>query len=236
MFDKILINNKKATSHMSKKRCIAEACRITDLVFTELVKDFSFLNEKEVSDYILKKFKEHKVTPAYPPIVANNCSVIHPKPRKKRLQRGFLLLDFGAKYKGYCADMTRMLFIGTPTKKEEQLYKLVRHCQEQTVKQVKISASCADLDVYARTLLKEYKRYFGHALGHGVGKKVHISPTLRPTSQELLKAGDIITIEPGIYIKEHHREVGIRVEDTLYVGKKVELLTKSPRKLICIHS
>lgn len=217
---------------MSKKSCIAKACHITDLIFKELLANFAFTTEKDIDRFIRKRFKQYKVKPAYPPIVANNCSIIHPKPRKKKLKRGFLVLDFGAKYKGYCADMTRTLFIGKANPKEKKLYNLVKACQWKCVQKVRVGASCADLDVYARVLLKEYKKYFVHALGHGVGKKIHESPTLRPTSPEILKKGEIVTIEPGIYIKANKKETGIRIEDTLYVGNKVTALTKSPRQLI----
>ena len=220
---------------MSKKSCIQKACKITDLIFKELLADFHFTTEKDIDAFIRKRFKFYNVKPAYPPIVANNCAVIHPKPRKKKLKRGFLVLDFGAKYDGYCADMTRTLFIGKATAAEKNLYNLVKTCQWKCVRRVRIGANCADLDVHARVLLKDYKKYFVHALGHGVGKKVHELPTLRPTSQEILKKGDIITIEPGIYFKQGKKEVGIRIEDTLAVGDTVKLLTKSPRHLIEIE-
>ena len=220
---------------MSKKSCIQQACKITDAIFKEIFSNFTFKTEKDVEKFILKRFRDHKVKPAYPPIVANNNATIHAKPRDKKLAKGFLVLDFGCKYKGWCSDITRTIFIGKPSKKERQLYNLVLNCQQKTIKKVKPGASCADLDIYSRVLLKEYKRYYVHALGHGVGKKVHTPPTLRPTGQANLKKGDIITIEPGIYIKKGKKEFGIRVEDTLYVGRKAEVLSKTTRKLVCVQ-
>ena len=217
---------------MSKKSCIAKACEITDSIFKEIFTNFNFKTEKDVEKFILKRFRDHKVKPAYPPIVANNNATIHAKPRNKKFSRGFLVLDFGCKYNGWCSDITRTLFVGKPSKKEKKLYNLVLNCQKKCIKKVKVGASCADLDIHSRVLLKEYKRFYNHALGHGVGKKVHTSPTLRPTSPEFLKKGDIITIEPGIYIKNKKEELGIRVEDTLYVGKKVEVLSKVTRRLV----
>ena len=216
---------------MSKYSSTKRACEITDTIFNEIVDNFNFKTEKEIERYILKRFRDFKVKKAYPPIAANNSSVIHAKPRKKKLKRGFLILDFAAKYNGYCADMARTLHIGKASANEKKLYNLVRSCQERSLASVKAGINCCDLDVDARVMLGKYKRFFSHSLGHGVGKKIHMGPKISPASKDVLKKTDIITIEPGVYIKEKNRELGIRIEDTVDVASR-KSLTKSTKNFL----
>src|SRR3989338_6195559 len=117
---------------MSKYLSIKKACEITDTIFNEIVDNFDFMTEKEIERYILKRFRDFKVKKAYPPIAANNSSVIHAKPRNKTLKNGFLILDFAAKCNGYCADMTRTLHMGRASAGERKLYNLVRTCQQRS--------------------------------------------------------------------------------------------------------
>ena len=217
---------------MNKINAITKACAINDTIFKELTDTFCFKTEKEIEQFILKRFKQHNVKPSYPPIVANNNANIHPKPRKKKLERGFIVLDFACTYKGWCSDMTRMLFVGTPTKHEKKVYNLVLACQQKCVNKVKPGTRVADLDLYARSLLGKYKPYFKHSLGHGIGRKIHEQPKISIFSDEIIKKNDVITIEPGIYVKHKKKEMGIRVEDTIVVGRKNKILTKSTKKLV----
>ncbi len=214
-----------------KKRAIL-ACRVDDSIFEGIIANFdSFKTEQDIEGYILQNFKKNKMSSSYPPIVANNNSIVHAKPRNKKLARGFLVLDFGAKYQGMCSDMTRTLFIGKAKKNEKELYNLVKNCQEKCIKKVKIGISCKELHEYSIRLLGKYAKYFPHALGHGIGSKVHKKPRISFKSNEIIKEG-IIAIEPGIYIKHRNEDFGIRIEDTLYLGKSIEILTKSSKNLI----
>src|SRR3989344_6672440 len=218
---------------MNKLASIKKACEINDIIFKEIINNFNFKTEKDINNYIRKRFHDFKVKRAYPPIVANNNSTIHPKPRNKKLQRGFLLLDFGCKFNGYCSDMTRTLFLGVPNNYEKMIYNLVLNCQNKCIKKLKINYPYCDLELYARNLLKDHKQYFTHSLGHGVSKKIHDLPRVSIVSRDKIKKNDIITIEPGIYFK-NKKEVGIRVEDTIYIGSRIEVLSKSQKNLIRI--
>lgn len=223
----------KKRNSMNKVESIRRACEINDSIFSEIVNNFNFKTEKELEKYILKRFRQEGVSKAYNPIVANNNSVIHAKPREKRFSKGFLVLDFGCKFNGWCSDMTRTIFIGTAGKKEKMLYELVLNCQKRCVKKVKAGVETFDLEVYSRKLLGNYRKYYKHTLGHGVGRKVHTSPWYGSTTTDVLKAGDVVTIEPGIYIKNKNKGFGIRVEDTIFVKKNgCEVLCNSPKKLI----
>ena len=217
---------------MDKYQSIKRACEINDAIFREIIKKFNFRTEKELANFILKKLKEFKLSKSFDPIVANNNSVIHPKPRNKKFERGFCIIDFGSRYKGFCSDITRTVFLGKANKRERDLYNLVLSCQKGCIRKVDTGVRCKDLYYYAVKLLGKRSKFFTHSLGHGVGKKIHIRPKLGPKSSEVLRKGDIITIEPGIYIKRKGKELGIRIEDTLQVGNKVEILTKSPKRLI----
>ena len=131
--------------------------------------------------------------------------------------------------------MTRTIFLGDPNKSERMLYNLVLGCEKKCINRLKIGMNYCDLELYARISLKNYKQYFTHNLGHGVGKKIHDLPKIGIISNDKVKKDNIITIEPGIYFK-NKKEIGIRIEDTVYIGNKIRILSKASRKLISIKS
>lgn len=221
------------------------ACRITDAIFTKICarQDLTQMTEMELGDFILKEIKKRKLRPSFPPIVTSGPRAgndIHPKPSDKKLQ-GFVIIDFGVRYEGYCSDITRTIFIVQrkngkifkPTKDQKVMYTQVLRSYKMSMKMVKEGVRCADLDIKARKVLGKYQKYFIHMLGHGVGKRIHEEPKIFcKLEKPVLEAGMIITIEPGIYIKN---KLGIRIEDTILVTKHgFESLTKSPTKLLVI--
>lgn len=210
-------------------------CVITDKIYALILQHFSqFKTEKDVARFVTKQFRMHNVKPAFRTIVANNSAEIHHWPTKNKLQRGFVIIDMGARDKGISCDMSRTFFIGKPTKKERALYELVRKCQEKCCRKVRAGMWGNDLDAYARKILGGHKKYFLHSLGHGVGERIHQKPWISAKRPCQINKGDFITIEPGIYIKGKP-PIGIRIEDTLYVGKKEEILTSSTKKLVCVN-
>ncbi|MEK6907319.1 MAG: M24 family metallopeptidase [Nanoarchaeota archaeon] len=219
---------------MDKVNFVRKACSINDVIFKEIIKNFNFKTEKDIVKYIKKRFRNFKVKQAFPTIAANNNKTIHAKPRNKKLERGFLILDFGCKYKSYCSDMTRTIFLGKPNKYEKMLYNLILNCENKCIKKLKINYPYCDLEIYSRLLLKNYKQYFLHSLGHGIGKKIHDLPRISIVSNDKVKKNEIITIEPGIYFKRGNKETGIRIEDTVYIGKKIEVLSNSNKELVSL--
>ena len=151
---------------------------------------------------------------------------------EKKIKKGELVvIDLGAVYKGYRADMTRTLVVGKPSKKQEKIFNIVREAQEKAFQSVKSGKKAKDIDAIARNFIKEagYGEYFVHGLGHGVGLNVHEPPTLNSESKDKLKAGNVVTIEPGIYIPGFG---GVRIEDTVLVKRRgAERLTKGPYAL-----
>tara|TARA_Y100000034_G_scaffold135543_1_gene207919 strand:- start:2569 stop:3240 length:672 start_codon:yes stop_codon:yes gene_type:complete len=219
---------------MGKVENIKKACEINDLIFDEITNNFNFKTERDLEKYILKRFRQLGASGrAYRPIVACNNSVIHAKPRDKKFSKGFLVLDFGCKFNGWSSDMTRTIFIGKANKKEKELYDLVLNCQRKCVLKVKAGVATFDLEVLSRRLLGDYKKYYKHTLGHGVGRNVHTAPWFGILRNDVLKEGDVMTIEPGIYIKNKKENFGIRVEDTILVKKSGrEVLCKASKKFI----
>src|SRR3989344_4225779 len=141
---------------------------------------------------------------------------MHYKAKNSKIKKGFLVIDFGVKYKGYYSDETRTIYMGKPTKKEIKDYNKLLKIQKKIISLVKPGNYYCDLDIKARLLLGKDKIYFNHSLGHGIGKKTHQSPKIGPTSKDKIKINDIVTIEPGIYKKDY----GIRIEDTILIRKK----------------
>jgi Xaa-Pro aminopeptidase len=146
--------------------------------------------------------------------------------------KGFLILDFGIKYKSYLSDMTRTLYLGKPSAKEIELYNKVLKVQEACIDKAKIGLNAGKLYNYSIKLFGKDAKYFIHGLGHGVGVEIHERPSLGLKSQDTFVKGCVFTIEPGYYNQE--TGIGIRIEDTIFLGEKKEVLTKSAKKLVCI--
>lgn len=141
----------------------------------------------------------------------------HAVPRPHKLQKDSpLVIDMGLILDGYCSDMTRTICLGTPDKKFKEVHRIVRMAQLAGIKAVRAGATGQQVDRAARRIITEagYGKYFGHALGHGVGMAVHEEPRVSLKSRRKLKAGMVITIEPGIYIPGWG---GIRLEDMVVV-------------------
>jgi len=166
---------------------------------------------------------------AFETIVASGvCSAFpHGGCSDKEIREGDLVVvDVGATYKFYRSDMTRTLVAGKPSEKQKKLYQIVKTAQEKAFEALKPNVKAADVDGVARKVIADagYGEYFVHSLGHGVGLEVHEPPTLSPDSKDVLAAGNVVTVEPGIYLVGYG---GIRIEDTVLIQKNgAEKLTK----------
>ena len=212
---------------------IARACRITDEIFSEIISLFRFTTERELMLHIRREIKKRGLREAFPPIVSGGARAgneIHPKSTRAILE-GFVIIDFGVRVNGYCSDMTRTIFVGSPTAKDRALYALVLKAKTAGAKCAKPNTKCAAADAAARAVLGSYKKYFIHTLGHGVGKRIHEMPRMYfKRTEDVFLEGMAVTIEPGIYIP---KKLGIRIEDTYVVEKKgLRALTRSPQKLL----
>ena len=186
-------------------------------------------------EYLMTLYGSEK-TP-FPTILISGAktSMPHGTPNYKAIDNGdFITFDFGAVVNGYCSDMTRTVAVGEVTSEMRKVYDTVLHAQMTAVEYAKPGISGAELDGVARNIIDNagYGSYFGHALGHGVGIEVHEEPRVSPNNKRNLETGNVITIEPGIYIPG---VFGVRIEDMLYIDRISSVnLTSYSKKLIIL--
>ncbi len=174
---------------------------------------------------------------AFETIAVSGCasSLPHGVPSNVKLRKGFLTMDFGAKYKGYCSDMTRTVVIGKADEEIKKVYNTVLSAQLAALDKIQSGMLCSDADEIARSVIREagYGPAFGHSLGHGVGMFIHESPSVSPKAGEdsRLAPGHVVTVEPGIYLEGKY---GCRIEDMITIKEdgSVYNFTKSPKNLI----
>ncbi len=148
-------------------------------------------------------------------------------------KRGFVTLDFGIIHKGYCSDMTRTVYLGSPRPGDRKAYEAVLEAQEAAVNAVAPGVSCAEVDEAARSILRRegLGEAFTHSTGHGVGLEIHEPPRVGVGQATRLVPGMVVTIEPGVYLAG---QFGIRIEDMVEVtrsGSKV-MTAAAPKALI----
>ena len=164
-------------------------------------------------------------------------SMPHGVPRNVKLEQGFLTMDFGAKVDGYCSDMTRTIVLGSADDAMKRLYNTVLDAQMAALEMICEGVECRGVDKVARDLIDNagYRGCFGHSLGHGVGMYIHESPRFSSSAPEgeLLRRGNVVTVEPGIYIAGKY---GCRIEDMIAIDCEGNMInfTKSPKELIVI--
>jgi len=192
------------------------------------------MSEVEVANRLEFKMRELGADgSSFPTIVASgmNSFNAHHIPSERRISEGdILLIDFGAKYKGYCSDITRTYFIGTPPSEFMERYEAVLNAQMRAMEYMRQGVAFERPDIEARKVLKEagLLEYFVHSLGHGVGLEIHEDIRLLVGRGGLMEEGMTVTDEPGIYIRGWG---GIRIEDTVLVSKSkgIALTEKLPK-------
>ncbi len=165
-------------------------------------------------------------------LFGENTSMPHGVPSDRTLGSGeFVLMDFGAVVDGYHSDMTRTVCMGKPSKEMEQVYAIVLQAQQEAIAYARAGIMGRELDKVARDYITEkgYGKAFGHSLGHGVGLEIHEYPNAAQSQKTILAVGNIITIEPGIYLPNRF---GVRIEDFVQITENgCENLTKFPKNL-----
>jgi Xaa-Pro aminopeptidase len=173
----------------------------------------------------------------FEPIVASGpgSALPHAASSSKRIQAGDLvILDFGAVVNGYAADFTRTVVIGKPSDKQKEMNEVVHAALQLSESTTKPGIIGKNLDQVARNYLKQrgYAQFFMHSLGHGVGLAVHGLPRIGELSNDPLEVGNVIALEPGVYLPEIG---GVRIEDDFVVTQEgVENLTTFPRELFSV--
>ncbi len=162
---------------------------------------------------------------------SENSAIPHHNPSERKLKKGDnILIDCGAKFKGYHSDMTRNFIFGTAKPNFINKYNLCLQAQNETLKQYKVGTKIKNLEKSCRKILGSEEKYFIHSLGHGVGLDIHEAPKISTKNNEKLKENQVVTCEPGLY---YHNEFGIRIEDILVIkNNNPEILSKTSKELI----
>lgn len=200
---------------------IKKACEITDKCF-EFLKNYIKIGmtEREIA-YKIEEFfiKNGAEGLSFKPIVASgaNSSMPHSIATDKKIEEGdIILIDLGCKYKGYCSDMTRTIFMGKMDDTIKTAYDVVLGVQERAISQMQDGVNIKNITKEAEQELKINRFDILHALGHGVGLDVHENPVLTSKYDNVLKENMVIAVEPGVYVP---KSFGIRIEDTVLITK-----------------
>ncbi|HOF04787.1 MAG TPA: Xaa-Pro peptidase family protein [Syntrophales bacterium] len=171
---------------------------------------------------------------SFPTIVAAgpNAALPHARPGDRKLAAGEpVIIDFGAVSDGYHSDETCTFVLGPPPAELRKVYGIVKEAHDRAVAAIRAGVSCREIDAVARRHIEAqgYGDHFSHGTGHGVGLDVHEAPRLSPLSDQVLAAGMVVTVEPGIYLPGRW---GVRLEDMVLVREDgAEVLTKIPKEL-----
>ena len=170
-------------------------------------------------------------------VSGKNSSKPHGVPTDKKIENGdFITMDFGAVVDGYHSDMTRTVAVGRISDFQSKVYSVVLEAQLKAIEAALPGARCADVDAAARSVIEKegFGKAFSHSVGHGVGLEIHEEPVVSSKSTAQLQTGNIITVEPGIYLPD---QFGVRIEDMLYITANGNAnLTKAPKKLTVLNN
>lgn len=168
-------------------------------------------------------------------VAGENSSKPHGVPGDRHVCNGdFITMDFGAVVNGRHSDMTRTVVLGRPDEEQKAVYDIVLRAQRAGLEVLRAGLPCAKADGVVRDLIGDagYGKCFGHGTGHGVGAEIHERPLLNTRTREVLMEGDVVTVEPGIYLPG---KFGVRIEDMAFITSNGSIdLTTAPKQLICL--
>ncbi len=192
--------------------------------------------EREVAVALEREMVERGASsPSFGSIVAAGPQGAHPHAQRRdvEIRRGdMVVIDWGALVHGYCSDCTRTVAAGRPDGEAEEIYELVLEAQLAGVEAIRAGAAAREVDSTARAVIEAAGQgdYFGHGLGHGVGLDIHEAPRLSQRAEDALEEGNVVTVEPGVYLPGRF---GVRIEDLVAVtATGGEILTSVSKELI----
>ncbi|CAM3997030.1 M24 family metallopeptidase [Pseudoalteromonas byunsanensis] len=232
-----LIEAQRAIKDEWETNCIKKAAAIADIALADMLNQVSVgVTEKELAtelDYKMKKLGSDGVSFETILLFAKRSALPHGKPSDAKLNhQDLLLVDFGAVVNGYRSDMTRTYVFGEPTTVQQQMFDTVLSAQQAALAKVKAGVDCKYLNHCSDEVLFSagYQDYAGKGLGHGVGLFLHEVPFINSKTDYTLRAGNVITIEPGVYLPHLG---GVRIEDDILVTETgFEYLTNAPKSFI----
>lgn len=229
-----LVDMLRVVKYQDELKLLKQAIEITDQAFEEV--SFQIkpgIRESEIAWSLEKAMRERGAEAlAFDIIVGagSNAALPHHRADDTVISNGqSVVIDMGAQFEGYCADLTRTVFVGQPDEKLRHIYDIVLGAQRVAIEGVKVGMTGGDLDQMARKVISEagYGDNFGHSLGHGVGLAVHEFPRVGPNSTDLIDEGMVFTIEPGIYLSGLG---GVRIEDIVLVKNGIAEVVSRAKK------
>lgn len=217
-----LVEGLRRVKDANELAAIAAAAEIADEAYRFAIEPgLAGRTEREVALAAEQRIRELGAEPAFPTIVAAgpNGALPHADPGDRPIAEGDLVVfDMGAKLDGYCSDCTRTFAAGEPSEGARSVYTVVLRAQEEALGAIHAGIEGKALDAVAREAIAEagHAEHFGHGLGHGVGLDVHEDPRVSLRSEDTIESGEVVTIEPGIYVPG---EIGVRIEDLVVVER-----------------
>jgi Xaa-Pro aminopeptidase len=215
-----LVESLRRNKDAGEQAAIEAASKIADEVWLWSVeRGLAGRSERDVARAAEARIRELGGDPSFAAIVAAgpNSALPHAEPGERVIGKGeMVVFDMGAKFDGYCSDGTRTFATGDPGEEAREVYAAVLAAQLAALEAVKAGAKGEDVDAVARKVIDAagHGERFGHGLGHGVGLEVHEIPRLSPRSEDVLTPGEVVTVEPGIYLPG---KFGVRIEDFVVV-------------------
>jgi Xaa-Pro aminopeptidase len=223
----------RLTKNPAEIQTIRQAARIAWECLDAALKNLrTGMTEQQLTAHLEYEMRMRGVCPGFETIIAfgSNGSRNHHQPSSRKLRaRDTLLIDFGVRLNGYTCDITRSFGFGQVSRKYQKAWEAVYAAQQAAIAELRDGVLAAEVDAAAREAIRRSGfPVYGHGTGHGLGLEVHEMPYLTPLDKKTrLKAGQIITIEPGIYLPGHF---GIRIEDDVLITKTgAEVLTADRR-------
>jgi len=235
-----LVEELRAVKDRDEIESIRRATAIADEAYRWLISDHGLTGHTERAVALALERKAMDLGAdgvSFPPIVAaaGNGALPHAEARDVEIPAGTLVIvDFGCRLDGYCSDCTRTFATGELEAEAREAYELVREAQAAALEAVGPGADVREVDGVARRLIDAggRKDQFGHGTGHGVGLEVHEAPRISPSGTGSLVAGNVVTIEPGVYVPDRF---GVRIEDLVVVtADRHEVLTSVPKELVTV--
>jgi Xaa-Pro aminopeptidase len=216
----------------NETKSIEKAAKISYECLFEAISSFKTgITESEVAGIIEYQMRKRQATAFFDTIVCfgANCSQNHHQPGSAKLKRNdTVLIDFGAKFGSYGCDITRSFCVGKPNPLYEKVWFTVKDAQQAAIEAIRPGVKIIDVDAICREVIaKTNLPMYGHGTGHGLGLEVHELPRVSSQSKNVLEPGDVITIEPGIYMPG---KLGVRIEDDILVTETgYRILTKDKK-------
>ncbi len=234
-----LLRDMRSVKNETELSLMQQAQKLTDDTFSYIVERIEAgRTERDVMldmEFYMRRLGSEGVSFDFIVVSGKNSSLPHGVPTDKKIERGdFVTMDFGAVVGGYHSDMTRTVAVGAVSDEQKRVYDTVLKAQLSAIDAVKSGVVCKDIDKIARDLIYAagYEGCFGHGLGHSVGVEIHERPNFNTRCDTVLKAGTVMTVEPGIYLENRF---GVRIEDMVFVTADGCInLTKSPKELLVL--